>query len=113
MKTLEMRYAAAIKKIGGTFALLALPEDVKLVLMGNYDLETKTKMLEKVAEAMPKKQERKPSMIGYEIVYEVPTASGNVHCSRTVVYGLGKLDMMALCKLHNYKIIEIEKWKVY
>ena len=54
MKNLDTRYAEAIKRIGGTFALLNLPEDVKNVLMGNYDLETKTKMLEMVAEAMNK-----------------------------------------------------------
>lgn len=51
MKNLETRYAEAIAKIGGTFALLNLPEDVKAVLMGNYDLATKVKMLELVAAA--------------------------------------------------------------
>jgi hypothetical protein len=51
MKNLETRYSEAIAKIGGTFGLLALPEDVKAVLMGNYDLATKVKMLEYVAAA--------------------------------------------------------------
>lgn len=54
MKDMETRYSEAIRKIGGTFALLALPDDVKKILMGNYDLGTKTKMLEKVADAMNK-----------------------------------------------------------
>ena len=54
MKNMEQRYAEAIKRIGGTFGLLALPEEVKKVLMGYYDLETKTKMLEMVADAMNK-----------------------------------------------------------
>lgn len=51
---LEKRYSEAIRKIGGTFGLLALPEKVREVLSGNYDLETKVKMLEMVAEAMRK-----------------------------------------------------------
>jgi len=51
MKNLETRYSEAIAKIGGTFALLNLPEDVKAILMGNYDLATKVKMLEFVAAA--------------------------------------------------------------
>lgn len=54
MKTMEQRYSEAIKKIGGTFALLNLPEEIKEVLMGNYDLATKTKMLEMIAEAKNK-----------------------------------------------------------
>jgi hypothetical protein len=54
MKTLEQRYNEAINKIGGTAGLLNLPEQVKDVLKGNYDLETKTKMLEAIAEAMNK-----------------------------------------------------------
>jgi hypothetical protein len=54
MKNMEQRYSEAINKIGGTFGLLALPEEVKKVLMGNYELETKTKMLEMVAEAKNK-----------------------------------------------------------
>lgn len=49
---LEQRYSNAIKKIGGALALLALPDDVKKVLSGNYDLETKVKMLEAVADHM-------------------------------------------------------------
>lgn len=54
MKTLEQRHSEAIKKIGGALALLNLPEEVKTILMGNYDLETKVKMLEKVADAIKK-----------------------------------------------------------
>ena len=54
MKTLEQRYSEALKKIGGASGLLNLPDDVKAVLKGNYDLETKTKMLEAVAEAIGK-----------------------------------------------------------
>jgi hypothetical protein len=54
MKTLEQRHTEAINKIGGTAGLLNLPEQVKEILKGKYDLETKTKMLEAVAEAMGK-----------------------------------------------------------
>lgn len=54
MKSVEQRYIEAINKIGGTFGLLALPEEVKKILTGYYDLETKTKMLEMVADAMNK-----------------------------------------------------------
>lgn len=52
--TLEQRHSNAIERIGGALAILALPEEVKKILMGNYDLETKTKMLEMVADAMNK-----------------------------------------------------------
>lgn len=54
MKSLEQRHSEALKKIGGASGLLNLPDDVKAVLKGNYDLETKTKMLEAVAEAIGK-----------------------------------------------------------
>lgn len=56
MKSLEQRYADAIRSIGGTFGLLALPDQVKQALAANVDLETKVKMLELVASA---KQEQK------------------------------------------------------
>lgn len=51
MKTLEQRYADAIKAIGGTFGLLALPDQVKQALSTPVDLATKVKMLEAVAAA--------------------------------------------------------------
>ena len=51
MKTLEKRYSEAIKKIGGTSALLTLPEGVKKILKSVTDLETKVKILEKIAKA--------------------------------------------------------------
>lgn len=54
MKTLMERHSEAIKRIGGALALLSLPEEIKVILMGNYDLETKVKMLEKIADAMEK-----------------------------------------------------------
>lgn len=54
MKNTEQRYAEAIKRIGGAAALLSLPEEIKSILMGYYDLETKTKMLEKIADALGK-----------------------------------------------------------
>ena len=43
------RRSKAIKEIGGYPALLDLPEEVKEILKGNYDLETKTKMFEAIA----------------------------------------------------------------
>lgn len=46
--TLEERYQEAIKKIG-TSNLLNLPRDAKTVLSKTNDLETKVKMLEKIA----------------------------------------------------------------
>lgn len=52
--SLMNRYETAIKKIGGTLALLNLPEQVKTVLMNCNDLETKVKMLELIAEQMKK-----------------------------------------------------------
>ena len=54
MKTLEQRYADAIKAIGGTFGLLALPDQVKQALSTPVDLATKVKMLEAVAAAKAK-----------------------------------------------------------
>lgn len=48
--TVEQRYQAAIRKIGGAAGLLNLPEDVKNILKETMDLETKTEMLEAIAE---------------------------------------------------------------
>ena len=48
--TTEERYQAAIKKIGGVAGLLSLPEDVKDILKETMDLETKTELLEAIAE---------------------------------------------------------------
>ena len=47
--TLEQRWSRAIRQIGGAAALLNLPEQVKKVLQGTNDLETKVKMLELIA----------------------------------------------------------------
>lgn len=47
--TLEERYSAAIKKIGGAAGILSLPEEVKNILKSTTDLETKTEMLELIA----------------------------------------------------------------
>ena len=54
MKSWEQRHTEAINKIGGAAGLLNLPDEVKEIVKGNYDLETKTKMLEAIAEAMSK-----------------------------------------------------------
>ena len=51
MKTLEQRYSELINKIGYD-RLLNLPEQVKSVIRGNYDLETKVKMLELVLKTL-------------------------------------------------------------
>lgn len=51
MKTLEERYSEAIMAIGGTSALLTLPEGVKKILKSVTDLETKVKILEEIAKA--------------------------------------------------------------
>lgn len=51
MKNLEKRYQNAINKIGGTPALLTLPNGMKKILKSVTDLETKVKVLEKIAEA--------------------------------------------------------------
>ena len=48
--TVEQRYQAAIRKIGGAVGLLSLPEDVKNILKKTMDLETKTVLLEAIAE---------------------------------------------------------------
>lgn len=48
--TVEQRYQAAIREIGGAAGLLSLPEDVKNVLKETTDLKTKTEMLEMIAE---------------------------------------------------------------
>ena len=50
--TVEQRYQAAIRKIGGAAGLLNLPEDVKNILKETMDLETKTEMLEMIAEGV-------------------------------------------------------------
>lgn len=54
MKSLEDRHTEAIRRLGGACALLELPDEVKDILKRNYDLETKTKMLEAVADQMEK-----------------------------------------------------------
>ena len=54
MNTLEKRYADAIKAIGGTFGLLALPDQVKEALNARVSLETKVKMLELIAKQLGK-----------------------------------------------------------
>lgn len=48
--TVERRYQAAIREIGGAAGLLSLPEDVKNILKETMDLETKTVLLEAIAE---------------------------------------------------------------
>ena len=49
--TVEQRYQAAIREIGGGAAgLLSLPEDVKNILKKTMDLETKIVLLEAIAE---------------------------------------------------------------
>ena len=50
--TVEQRYQAAIREIGGAAGLLSLPEDVKNILKETMDLETKTEMLEMIAEGI-------------------------------------------------------------
>lgn len=53
-KSWEQRHTEAIKRIGGVSGLMNLPDEVKAILKNNYDLETKTKMLEAVADALGK-----------------------------------------------------------
>lgn len=53
MTTTE-RYQKALKKIGGAAGLLSLPDQVHEVLKSTTDLETKTTMLELIAEALDK-----------------------------------------------------------
>ena len=45
--------------------------------------------------------------LAHEITYEVPTASGNAVWHVCTAYGLQKLDRLALCKLHGYRVIRI------
>lgn len=54
MKALEKRYADAIEALGGTFGLLALPDQVKEALNARVSLETKVKMLELIAKQLGK-----------------------------------------------------------
>ena len=54
--TVEQRYQAAIRKIGGAAGLFSLPEDVKNVLKETMDPETKTVLLEAIAEKKEKKE---------------------------------------------------------
>lgn len=61
MPTLEQRYAAALARIGGTAALLALPAEVKRALSARVDLETKVRMLELVADALRKHSPELPT----------------------------------------------------
>jgi len=51
MTALEIRYERAMKKIGGTAALMDLPRSIKDVLKSTNDLQTKVKMLEEIAKA--------------------------------------------------------------
>ena len=48
--TVEQRYQAAIREIGGAAGLLSLPEEVKDIVKETMDLETKTVLLEAIAE---------------------------------------------------------------
>lgn len=48
--TVEQGYQAAIREIGGAAGLLSLPEEVKDILKETMDLETKTVLLEAIAE---------------------------------------------------------------
>ena len=48
--TVEQRYQAAIREIGGAAGPLSLPEEVKDILKETMDLETKTVLLEAIAE---------------------------------------------------------------
>lgn len=50
--TVEQRYQAAIAKIGGPAGLLRLPEGIKNLLKETRNLETKTEMLEMIAEVI-------------------------------------------------------------
>lgn len=47
--------------------------------------------------------------LAYEITYEVISAHGFGHWHTVRVYGLQKLDTLALCKLHGYKVISIRR----
>lgn len=49
---LEKRYSAAIKAIGGTPGLLALPDNIKNLLKDVTNLETKVRMLEEIAKSI-------------------------------------------------------------
>ena len=51
--TLEERYTAVMKKFTAA-ELLELPETIKAVLQKTTDLETKTKMLEAIADILNK-----------------------------------------------------------
>ncbi len=50
--TLLKRWQKAIERIGGGQALLDLPDQVKEILKNTTDLETKTKLLEAIANAV-------------------------------------------------------------
>ena len=56
--TVEQRYQAAIREIGGAAGLLGLPEDVKNILKETMDLETKTELLEAIAEEVKHEKAR-------------------------------------------------------
>lgn len=47
--------------------------------------------------------------LAYEITYEVPTASGNAVWHSIRVYGLQKLETLALCKIYGYRVISIKR----
>lgn len=50
MKSIEKRYSDALKACGGAAGLLNLPQSVRDILPVNVGIETKTKMLELVAD---------------------------------------------------------------
>lgn len=54
MKELEKRYGKALAKINAKCELWKLPEEVQKILKNTTDLETKTKMLEAIAERIGK-----------------------------------------------------------
>ena len=72
MKSIEQRYSDAIKACGGAAGLLALPQSVKDILSNNVDIETKTKMLELVAEQMNKAKPTTKLMEKYDLMKHSP-----------------------------------------
>lgn len=55
----------------------------------------------------------KAKSLMYEITYEVRTALGNAAWHTARVHGIKKVDILTLCRLYGYRVINVRKVKCY
>lgn len=55
----------------------------------------------------------KAKSLMYEITYEVRTAMGNGAWHTARVFGIKKIDILTLCGLYGYRVINVRRVKCY